>query len=53
MLEIFVRKFYKEITNIVNISVFKQIDYLRNNILINIGKQVITGFLYFTETYKY
>ena len=29
MLEIFVRKFYKEITNVVNMSVFKQIEYLR------------------------
>lgn len=28
-LEIFVRKFYKEITNVVNMSVFKQIEYLR------------------------
>lgn len=29
MLEIFVSKFYKEITNVVNMSVFKQIEYLR------------------------
>lgn len=28
-LEIFVSKFYKEITNVVNMSVFKQIEYLR------------------------
>lgn len=28
-LGIFVRKFYKEITNVVNMSVFKQIEYLR------------------------
>lgn len=26
---IFVSKFYKEITNVVNMSVFKQIEYLR------------------------
>ena len=29
MLEIFVSKIYKEITNVVNMSVFKQIEYLR------------------------
>ena len=28
-LEIFVSKIYKEITNVVNMSVFKQIEYLR------------------------
>ena len=28
-LGIFVSKFYKEITNVVNMSVFKQIEYLR------------------------
>ena len=28
-LEIFVSKIYKELTNVVNMSVFKQIDYLR------------------------
>ncbi len=28
-LEIFVSKIYKEITNMVNMSVFKQIEYLR------------------------
>ena len=28
-LKIFVRKFYNEITNMVNMSVFKQIEYLR------------------------